>query len=64
MRITEFDIAGNQYSIVEAHGHPGRYHINLNRWDEGSRVYEGDCRQASGLSLVEAENYVYDRLRS
>lgn len=62
MKITEFDRAGNEYTIVEAHGHPGRHHINLNRWNDGSQSYEGTCREESDMTLGEAKNYIYSRV--
>jgi len=58
--MSQFDANGNSYRIVEAHCRPGTYHVNLTRWNDSSRCYEGAVRVLSGVSLAEAKEYVAD----
>lgn len=56
--MTTYDKHGTAYTIVAAHGRPGRYHVNRNEWSDDQKCYSGAFRVASNLSLDEATQYV------
>lgn len=58
----QFDAHGNNYVIVEAHGRPGRHHVNLNEWDDLRSCYQGASRVLSNVSLAEAKQYVTEEI--
>ena len=60
--MSQFDVRGNNYRIVEAYGRPGRYHVNRNDWDDCSRSYLGSCRVLSDVSLQHAKAFVTEEI--
>lgn len=54
----QFDAHGNNYVIVEAYGRPGRFHVNINGWDDSQSCYAGASRVLSDVSEAEALQFV------